>query len=57
MYEKILLPSGGSKPALRATEHAMWTALQSNAELIILHVIDMSLFPRLPAEDSIKMVK
>jgi nucleotide-binding universal stress UspA family protein len=50
MYNKILLATDGSKPALKAAKHAMWTAGQSNAEIIALHVIDMSLYGGLTAE-------
>lgn len=57
MYKKILLPTDGSKPALKAAKHAMWTAAQSDAEIIALHVIDMSAFTGLPSKDSIKSVK
>lgn len=57
MYKKILLPTDGSKSALKAAENAMWTAAQSGAEIIALHVIDMSLFAGLPTEGSIKGVK
>lgn len=57
MYEKILLATDGSKPALRAAKHAMWTAARSGAEIMVLHVIDMSLFTGLPTKDSVKSVK
>ncbi len=57
MYNKILLPTDGSKPALKATEHAMWTAGQSDAEIIALHVIDITPFTGLPTEESVKSVK
>ena len=57
MYNKILLPTDGSKPALKATKHAIWTAIQSNAEIIALHVIDMSSFAGLPTRESKKSIK
>lgn len=57
MYDKILLATDGSKAALKASKHAMWTAGQSNAEIIALHVIDMSVFTGLPTEKSRKSVK
>lgn len=57
MYKKILLATDGSKPALKAAKHAMWTAGQSDAEILALHVIDLSLFTGLPTKDSIKNVK
>jgi len=57
MYNKILLPTDGSKPALKAAKHAMWTAGQSDAEIIALHVIDMSSFAGLPTRESEKNIK
>jgi nucleotide-binding universal stress UspA family protein len=57
MYKKILLPTDGSEPALKAGEHAMWIAGQSNAEMVALHVIDMSIFSGLPTKEARKSVK
>jgi nucleotide-binding universal stress UspA family protein len=57
MYKKILLPTDGSEPALKAGKHAMWIAGQSNAEIIALHVIDMSTFSGLPTKEAKKRVK
>lgn len=57
MYKKILLPTDGSKQANKAAKHAIWTAGQSNAEIIALHVLDMSAFTGLPTDEAIKSVK
>jgi nucleotide-binding universal stress UspA family protein len=57
MYKRILLPTDGSEPALKAVKHAMWTAGQSNAKIIALHVIDMSTFSGLPTKEARKSVK
>jgi len=57
MYNKILLPTDGSKQANKAAKHAIWTAGQSNAEVIALHVLDMSAFTGLPTDEAIKSVK
>jgi nucleotide-binding universal stress UspA family protein len=57
MYKKILLPTDGSQPALKAAEQAIWIAGKSNAELLALYVIDNSLFMGLPTEKAITRVK
>ncbi|HOI71648.1 MAG TPA: universal stress protein [Methanobacterium sp.] len=51
MYNKILLPTDGSKYANKAAQHAIWTAGQSGAEIIALNVVDTSSLVGLPAED------
>ncbi len=51
MYQKILLPTDGSKYAEKAAKHAIWIAGHSNAELIALNVVDTSSLVGLPAED------
>ena len=51
MYQKILLPTDGSKYAEKAAKHAIWIAGHSGAELIALNVIDTSSLVGLPAED------
>ncbi len=51
MYNKILLPTDGSKYANKAAQHAIWTAGQSGAEIIALNVLDTSSLVGLPAED------
>lgn len=51
MYQKILLPTDGSKYAERAAKHAIWIAGHSNAEIIALNVVDTSSLVGLPAED------
>jgi nucleotide-binding universal stress UspA family protein len=51
MYNKILLPTDGSKYAERAAKHAIWIASQSNADIIVLNVVDTSSLVGLPAED------
>ena len=51
MYQKILLPTDGSKYAERAAKHAIWIAAQSGAEIVALNVVDTSSLVGLPAED------
>ena len=57
MYNKILLPTDGSKHAEKAAEHAIWIASQSGAEIIVLDVIETSSLVGLPAEDLIVRIK
>lgn len=57
MYKKILLPTDGSQNAHKAAEHAIWIASMSNAEVIVLYVLDTSLFSGLPSEETITKVK
>ena len=57
MYKKILLPTDGSKAAHKAAEHAIWTAGMSNAEIIVLYVLDTSTFTGLPSEELLKKVR
>lgn len=51
MYNKILLPTDGSKYSIRASEHAIWIADSSNADIIVLNVIDTNYLKSLPQED------
>jgi nucleotide-binding universal stress UspA family protein len=51
MYQKILLPTDGSKYAEKAAKHAIWIAGMSGAEIIALNVVDTSSLVGLPAED------
>jgi nucleotide-binding universal stress UspA family protein len=57
MYQKILLPTDGSKFAEKAADHAIWIASQSGAEIIVLNVIETSSLVGLPAEDLIVRIK
>ncbi|BDZ70721.1 universal stress protein [Methanobacterium petrolearium] len=57
MYHKILLPTDGSKFAEKAAQHAIWIASKSNAEIIVLNVIETSSLVGLPAEDLIVKIK
>ena len=57
MYQKILLPTDGSKFAEKAAEHAIWIASKSGAEIIVLNVIETSSLVGLPAEDLIVRIK
>ena len=57
MYKKILVPTDGSKQAHKAAEHAIWIASMSNAEIIVLYVLDTSAFMGLPSESLLKRVK
>jgi len=51
MYHKILLPTDGSKYSIRASEHAIWIADSSGADIIVLNVIDTNYLKSLPQED------
>ncbi|HTX61844.1 MAG TPA: universal stress protein [Methanobacterium sp.] len=51
MYNKILLPTDGSKYAENAAKHAIWLASKSGATIIALNVVDTSSLVGLPAED------
>ncbi|EKF85168.1 universal stress protein [Methanobacterium formicicum] len=57
MYQKILLPTDGSKFAEKAADHAIWIASKSGAEIIVLNVIETSSLVGLPAEDLIVRIK
>ena len=57
MYQKILLPTDGSKFAESAAKHAIWIASRSGAEIIVLNVIETSSLVGLPAEDLIVKIK
>lgn len=57
MYQKILLPTDGSKFAEKAAKHAIWIASKSGAEIIVLNVIETSSLVGLPAEDLIVRIK
>jgi nucleotide-binding universal stress UspA family protein len=57
MYQKILLPTDGSKFAENAAKHAIWIASKSGAEIIVLNVIETSSLVGLPAEDLIVRIK
>jgi len=57
MYNKILLPTDGSKFAEKAAEHAIWIASKSGAEIIVLNVIETSSLVGLPTEDLIVRIK
>jgi nucleotide-binding universal stress UspA family protein len=47
MYKKILLATDGSEDANKAVQHAVWIANSSNAELIVLHVLETSKLPKI----------
>ncbi len=57
MYQKILLPTDGSKFAEKAAKHAIWIASRSGCEIIVLNVIETSSLVGLPAEDLIIKIK
>ena len=42
MYQKILLPTDGSNNAKQAGKHAIWIADKTNAEIVVLSVIDVN---------------
>lgn len=51
MYNKILLPTDGSKQAEKAGEYALSTADFTGAEIIVLYVIDTYYLDALPQPD------
>lgn len=46
MYKKILLPTDGSENSKRANKHALWIADKSDADIVIMYVIEPH-FPEL----------
>jgi len=40
MYNKILFPTDGSENSKKANKHALWIADKSNADIIVLYVIE-----------------
>ena len=40
MYNKILLPTDGSENSKRANKHALWIADKSDADIVVLYVIE-----------------
>lgn len=53
MYNKILLPTDGSKNSERAIAHALTIAEFEDAEIVILNVVDSVYLTGLPEEDLI----
>lgn len=51
MYKKILIPTDGSKQALKAAKHSLWLSDKSQGEIIALHVIETSSFSNIRARD------
>lgn len=51
MFNKILMPTDGSKPAERAGEHAISLADVSGGDIIVLYVIDTSYLKAIPQKD------
>jgi len=41
MYNKILLPSDGSDSAEKAAKHALWIAVKSGADILVLNVFEL----------------
>lgn len=48
MYEEILVPIDGSDPSLRAVDEAAALAVQHDAHLHVLHVIDLAVLVDVP---------
>jgi nucleotide-binding universal stress UspA family protein len=40
MYKKILIPTDGSENSKRANKHALWIADKSDADIVIMYVIE-----------------
>ena len=53
MYDKILLPTEGSKNSEKAIAHALTIAEYEDAEIVILNVVDSVYLTGLPEEDLI----
>lgn len=53
MYDKILLPTDGSKNSEKAIAHAVTIAEFEGAEIIVLNVVDSVYLTGLPEEDLI----
>ena len=53
MYNKILLPTDGSKNSERAIAHALTIAEFGDAEIVVLNVVDSVYLTGLPEEDLI----
>lgn len=53
MYNKILLPTDGSKYANKAEEHALFLAEAVGAEIIVLSVVENNFAIGLPSDDTI----
>ncbi|WP_292473376.1 universal stress protein [Methanosphaera sp.] len=53
MYNKILLPTDGSKNSERAIAHALTIAEFEDAEIVVLNVVDSVYLTGLPEEDLI----
>ena len=53
MYDKILLPTDGSKNSERAIAHALTIAEFEDAEIVVLNVVDSVYLTGLPEEDLI----
>ena len=53
MYDKILLPTDGSKNSEKAIAHAVTIAEFEDAEIIVLNVVDSVYLTGLPEEDLI----
>lgn len=53
MYDKILLPTDGSKNSEKAISHAVTIAEFEDAEIIVLNVVDSVYLTGLPEEDLI----
>ncbi len=53
MYDRILLPTDGSKNSERAIAHALTIAEFEDAEIVVLNVVDSVYLTGLPEEDLI----
>ncbi|RAP48095.1 MAG: universal stress protein UspA [Methanosphaera sp. rholeuAM74] len=53
MYNKILLPTDGSKNSERAIKHAITIAKHEESEIIVLNVVDSVYLTGLPEEELI----
>lgn len=56
MYKKILLPTDGSKNAEMAAEHAFLLGSRSNAEIMVLYVIETPRFTGLRSVDRDELI-
>ena len=51
MYNKILLPTDGSKYANNAAKHAIWAADSCGADMIVLNVVESNKIPDMRADE------
>jgi nucleotide-binding universal stress UspA family protein len=51
VYNKILIPTDGSKSAYNAAKHAVWAANSCSADIVVLNVVEYSKLPEINVVD------